>query len=48
MLLAALIESKFALSVLQKLDHCSAVTNNFFFYTIADSESIFIFRDIGA
>jgi hypothetical protein len=51
MLLAALVESRFTLNVLQKLDRCFTVTNNFFSIVlqgVTDSGNIFIFRDIGA
>ena len=50
MLSAAEIGSTFALTVLHKLDQCFTITNNFFVVLqgVADSESRFIFIDIGA
>ena len=51
MLSAVQMGSTFALNVLQKLDHCFTITNIFFSVVlqgVADSESRFIFIDIGA
>jgi len=45
------MESTFALNVLQMLGHCFTITNKFFsvvLQDVADSESRFIFIDIGA